>query len=296
MPAGGTEGGAPAQALAADLQGVRARASFYVSPRNVMQFSKILDSMVRAGDEWGTDVPDTWLQGRSLFGGIQAAIAVRAMRAVLPRELPLRVLQVTFMAPVGAGAVRVKPALLRVGKSATHVEARLLAGSEVAALVVGIFGSSRPSRVRVVPVQPEIVPERTTELSFVPGMMPSFLQHFSVRWIRGELPFSGSTSRELIGVIGIHDDGPTAPEHVLAIADVPPPVALSHLDKPSAGSSMTWTLEMLRESVADLPLRGFRLDAELVAAEGGYTSQSVMVWGPGGEPVALSRQSMVVFG
>ena len=59
---------------------------------------------------------------------------------------------------------------------------------------------------------------------------------------------------------------------------------------------MSWTLEMLTESVAELPVRGYRLDAELVAAGGGYTSQSVMIWGPHGEAVALSRQSMVIFG
>ena len=45
-----------------------------------------------------------------------------------------------------------------------------------------------------------------------------------------------------------------------------------------------------------VPVQKWRLDAELTAAADGYISQSTMVWGPGGEPVALSRQSMVVFG
>jgi hypothetical protein len=38
------------------------------------------------------------------------------------------------------------------------------------------------------------------------------------------------------------------------------------------------------------------VDAELVAARDGYTSQSVMLWAPDGTPVAISRQSMLVFG
>jgi hypothetical protein len=53
---------------------------------------------------------------------------------------------------------------------------------------------------------------------------------------------------------------------------------------------------MIADTVADLPLRGYRLDAEMVVGKDGYTSQSVMVWGARGEPIALSRQSMVVFG
>jgi hypothetical protein len=40
----------------------------------------------------------------------------------------------------------------------------------------------------------------------------------------------------------------------------------------------------------------WRLDAELVAGRDGYTSQSVMVWGPEGRPIALSQKSMFVFG
>jgi hypothetical protein len=95
---------------------------------------------------------------------------------------------------------------------------------------------------------------------------------------------------------GLRDDAPTTEEHIIAIADGPPPIAMSFLTEPAPGSSMTWTLEMLTESVASLPLDGYRLDAELVAGHGGYTSQSVMLWSPGGEAVALSRQSMVVFG
>jgi hypothetical protein len=54
-------------------------------------------------------------------------------------------------------------------------------------------------------------------------------------------------------------------------------------------------LELFADS-RGLPLNGWRIDAQLQAAEDGYTSQQVMLWGPGGEPVALSRQSMVVFG
>ena len=55
-------------------------------------------------------------------------------------------------------------------------------------------------------------------------------------------------------------------------------------------------LELLRDPYDDLGMNDWRVDAELIAARDGYTNQSVMLWGPGGEPVALSRQSMVVFG
>ncbi len=45
-----------------------------------------------------------------------------------------------------------------------------------------------------------------------------------------------------------------------------------------------------------MPLDGWRMDATMMAAGSGYTNQSMVLWGPGGMPVALGRQTMVVFG
>lgn len=83
---------------------------------------------------------------------------------------------------------------------------------------------------------------------------------------------------------------------MLAFADFILPIALSMFDKPVPGSSLTWMDELLRDRFDDLGMNDWRVDAQLIAARDGYTNQSVMLWGPHGVPVALSRQSMVVFG
>jgi acyl-CoA thioesterase len=261
-----------------------------------MRFSEVLASVKQDRDGFRATAPESWLQGRSLFGGLQSAIALRAIRTLLPAELPLRVLQTTFVAPVPAGEVRLSARVLRTGKSVTHAEARILSGSDTAAIVIGVFGSRRPSRVSVIPERPEVVSTQVFDVPFVPGLSADFIQHFALRWIRGDLPFTASRSRQAVLEVALRDEGPMTEEHVLAIADAPPPLAFSHLETFAKGSSMTWTLEMLTDSVSRLPLHGHRLDVELTAAADGYTSQSVMMWGPNGEAVALSRQSMVVFG
>jgi hypothetical protein len=110
------------------------------------------------------------------------------------------------------------------------------------------------------------------------------------------LPFSGGHQRESVLQLSLRDDGPVDETHVLAFADFIPPIALSMFAAPTPGSSLTWMLELLRDRYDDLGLDDWRVDAELIAARDGYTNQSVMLWGPRGEPVALSRQSMVVFG
>lgn len=264
-------------------------------------FSRLLASAELTAGRAELVVPEDWMQGRSVFGGLQVALAVRAMRTLVPM-VPLRTLQATFVAPVPAGRMEVRAEVVRTGKSATHVEARIVAADAgpgagaTQAIVIGVFGAPRPSAVAHTPVRPEVVPSRERPFVAPPG--PGFAQHFAVRWLRGSSPFRGNPALEHVVEINMSDvDGVTATEaHAIAIADFIPPIGLAHLTAPAPGSTLTWMVEFLTESVAGLALAGWRVDAELVAARDGYTSQSNLIWGPGGEAVAVSRQSMLVFG
>lgn len=260
-----------------------------------MQFSEILQSLCREDAGWSAEVTADWMQGHSAFGGLQAAFALRAMRSLVPEGLPVRALQVCFIAPVPAGRVTVRARLLRTGKNVVHAEAQLVDGNEVLCTVLGVFGAPRPSTVSVRPAQPPVADDRSPLFPYVPGITPEFTRHFTARWLRGSIPFTGSADTEVVVQLGMRDGGLATSEHVVALADFIPPVALSMLKKPAPGSSLTWMMEFLGAH-EQLPLEGWRVDATLLAARDGYSNQSVMLWGPGGEPVALSRQSMVVFG
>lgn len=262
-------------------------------------WSELMESAVETDGVWCVDVPGQWSQGRSVFGGLQAAIGWIAMRALVPAEVPLRSLQVTFMAPVPTGPVRARAQVLRAGRSATHVEARLIGDAQQPlCTMIGIFGAQRPSQVLLRPQQPVVDDAGAIPFRFVPGMTPDFTRYFSARWLRGGLPFSGEASIESIVELSMHDrEGVNASEsHVLALADYIPPIGLSHLRTPAAGSSMTWMLEFLNDDLHTLPLQGWRMDGRLDAALNGYTSQGGILWGPDGRAAALSRQNMVVFG
>src|SRR3546814_14578680 len=105
-----------------------------------MQFSQLLSAMRGADGEWQVDVPADWQQGRTLLGGLQAALAVRAMRGLVPDSTPLRTLQATFITPVPAGPLRIVARVLRSGKSATHLEADLYASGEITCRAPGSLG------------------------------------------------------------------------------------------------------------------------------------------------------------
>ena len=257
-------------------------------------YSRLLAGMEAGAGEARVEVPEDWLQGRTLFGGLQAAIVLRAMRTLVP-ETPLRSLQTTFIGPVPGGPVQARARILRSGKNTTHVEGRIVEGDATLALVVAIFGAGRQSAVQVLPRRPEVASGNGVEMRYVPGQAPAFTQHFKARWAVGGLPYSGATQQDNVIELGMRDDGMATEYHVVAMADFIPPVALSFLKERAAAASLNWMLELVAEDVRSLPLEGWRLDAHMPAANAGYTHQSLELWGPGGVLAALGRQTMVVF-
>lgn len=122
-------------------------------------------------------VPADWMQGRSVFGGLQVAVALRAMRALVP-EATLRALQTTFVAPV-AGELSAQARVLRTGKNVTVCEARIGGAETTQALVVGIFGAARSSVISQALLPRAIEP--SGERGFAMALDPSGAPHFARR-------------------------------------------------------------------------------------------------------------------
>ena len=88
------------------------------------QFTALLDSARPHAGGLALDVPADWAQGRSIFGGLQAAFAVRAMRAIVDPAIPLRSLQVTFIGPA-AGTLHTTATVLRTAHPYHWVDLKL---------------------------------------------------------------------------------------------------------------------------------------------------------------------------
>lgn len=270
----------------------------YFLPGAPVIFSEVLDTLRAAQNGWQADIPDDWQQGRTAYGGLQTALAVGALRRLVPADLPLRVAQTTFMAPVPAGAVRLETRVLRTGKSAVHAECRIGDGEQALCTVLAIFGRGRDSALRIAPSQPEPqeTPDAQRELPYRAGLTPAFTQHFAMRWTGGGMLFSGAASNATRIHVRHREAQPLAEAHVIALADTVPSPGLSMLHKPAMASSLTWTLEFVDHHF-DFPHEAFwRMDTEVTAAGDGYLAQSALLWNPQGRLCALSRQSVVVFG
>lgn len=264
-------------------------------------FTEILVPTAQSAEALTFTITDDWLQGRSSYGGLQSAFALAAMRTLTGVQAPLRVLQTTFIGPVGGGEVTVTARTLRAGKSVTHVEARLIQGSETLCLVIGIFGAVRESQISVPMAVREAPqgPDGLRDLPFAKGIAPNFTQHFQWRWAVGGWPYSGSpepsTRIWLKHRASTNSSAFEAEIALIGLADAVPSPALSMMKIPKASSSLTWTLELLRAA----PAQGdgyWRIDSDIHQSKDGYVAQTAIVVAPDNQPVALSRQAVVVFG
>ena len=263
-----------------------------------MRFSDVLHTVTpaAAAGSFTATVGDDWLQGRSVFGGLQAALAVKAIRQIAPEAPLLRTLQTTFIAPLPAGNVRIDARVLRVGKSAIHAEARLFDGEQLACLVIAVFGAARPSAINIeLPVIAAPPLESARRLPYVAGIAPAFMQHMTLHWALGAWPYCGGSEARTQVWVAIADEPVITEAVAIALADAIPSPALSTFRKPTVASSLTWTLEFLRAHV-DAPAAPWLIDATVTSAADGYGAQTATLFDGDGRAAVLSRQSVVIFG
>lgn len=264
-----------------------------------MDFFDLLEEVRRTPE--ALVIPHSWGQGRASFGGVVAALAYVVMRDKVPADRPPRSLAVSFVAPAEPGvAIRFEAEILREGKAVSQVLGRALQNGNVVALVQGSFGAPRASSVKV-DAQPAPVikgVESSQELPYIPQVTPEFTRHLAMRWGLGGFPFSGSQSREMGGWVRFRDQervGTLDEAHLLGLVDAWPPAVLSLLKGPAPGSSLTWTIEFIQPLVAVTSDQWCLYRAEIEHASDGYGHIAAALWTPGGELLAISRQTVTVF-
>ena len=259
-------------------------------------YTDLLRGIERTDDGVRVSVPDDWLQGRTAYGGLSAALALEAARGVAP-DTPLRTAQVAFIGPA-AGALTLRATVLRSGRSMTFVGVD--AAGEAGACTRSLFGfgADRTSEIDYddVPMPDVPPPGELPEWDFRARGGPAFLQHYEVRGAAGAMPFSGAAEARFLLWVRHREEAARAGEGpLLALADAPPPAFLSMLTSPAPTASVTWQADFLtdqHDSTDGWYLCGSTGDA----AVNGYGGQSQMVWAADGEPVVAARQCCVVFG
>ncbi len=260
-----------------------------------MQFSRI------RAEQTPTDavIPEGWKQGRATYGGLTAALLFESVNRSIPDAPPPCWASISLVGPSDPGPVRLSPRILRQGRNVTQAECHMEQEGQVVAALQASFGAPRESAIRVTPEPaPEFpAPEDCTTFPDIEGVTPEFLQHFDIALARGGLPYSGAERGELGGWMRFTEPmGPLDATGLVAMLDCWPPTILPMLQKPAPVSTLTWTIQFLQ---ADSEQRGdqwWQYLAETEACGDGYAQTSARVWDGEGRLIALSQQTIAVFG
>lgn len=257
----------------------------------------ILDSMTAEEDGLRAPLPKGWMQGRTSYGGLTAALMLEASRRQVADLPPLRSAMIGFTAPVTEGPL-LSARLLRRGRNITTLEAQARIGEQVVGTANFSFGVAQTSDIAVARPAPEAPPPEDTPVMIpkeAEAFVPGFHRNFDMRLIEGAMPFSGATRGYIRGWARHRD--PASRDGVvsqLCIGDILPPAVFPLFKRLGPNSSVTWMFNLL-EPDATTEDGWWHIESEVTAARDGYSSQVMRMWNAGGDLVADGMQSVIVF-
>ena len=252
----------------------------------------ILAASTRGECGFSTTIPADWLQGRTTYGGLSAALALHGAQGIEPDLPPLRSAQIAFIGPL-AGEVTVTATRLRRGRTAAFVQADVVSEAGLGLRATFVFMADQPSRIDLAgrlasPLRP---PAPGTKLYTGPDGF--FTGNFNFLDLKEEA--TGEAAWLRWARLRDHD-GIDPMVQLLAVGDALSPAAFKLLGKePAPISSLTWIVNLLTRAPTTRD-GWWLLSAVSDHARHGCSSQLMTMWNADGEPVAQGMQSVAIFG
>lgn len=257
-------------------------------------FTEILANAKHSGENVSYFISDNWLQGRTTYGGMSAALCLHASKLLHADLPPLRSAQINFVGPA-SGDVEATSRVLRRGKSVSFIEVELHGEKGLATHAVFCFGEARDSRLAASFGEKPVLRERADCPAFHnPKKQPVFAAQFESLLAEGDHPISSSDKNAVKLWIRHRDEAATDLVALMGVADMPPPAVLPMFETFAPISSMNWSLNFLNENPATED-RWWLFESVAEHARDGYSSQDMRIWNSSGELVVTARQNIAIF-
>lgn len=261
-------------------------------------YQGLSQAMRQSGGGFLAEIPDIWRQGRTVYGGLTAGLALAAAQRTFTQSPPLRSANINFIGPVTGDAL-FTAALLRQGRNVTTVKVVGTCAGAVVADIVFAFGNARESIFEQGMSAPQCPAPQECEPFTPPGMagfVPEFFNRFETRLIDGARPFSGAEDA-YIRVWSRHADpaSRTGTGSFLTLSDVLPPAASPVLKKIGMISSVNFLLNLVTPSAPETEDGWWQVESRLTAARGGYSTQVMRLFDSRGKLAAEGLQSVAIF-
>lgn len=257
-------------------------------------FKALLDSLKSSQEGLRLTIPEYWMQGRTTYGGLSAALCLQAVYRQHPELPPIRSANIHFIGPVH-GTVSIETRVLREGKSVCFIEAEMKSEGAVLTHAMFCFGKPRESKInQIFRSHPNYKSVSDSKDLFEDAETPIFLQFFECRLAKGSPPLIGSDTNEHLVWARLKEKLEHNPVSLLAIGDMPPPGVMPMFKQMAPTSSINWAVNFIQNNPSTKDdwwlLRSYAEDAQE-----GYSSQDMQMWNSRGELVITGRQSVAYF-
>lgn len=257
--------------------------------------NQTLKTLVDQAATRSPDLPESWKQGRTAYGGLSAALLLARARGDHPELAPLRSALVNFTGPL-TESPDITTEVLRAGRNVTTIYARADIDGRAACTATFSFGAARESHISEDLSAPAAPRPEDCDLFHEEGssFVPPFLHNFETRLIEGTRPMEGGT-RGYLRMWARHADLASRDGELslLCLADILPPSTMPIMRQFGPVSSMTWICNILREPTTTDGW--YMVEADLTAARDGYSSQVMRMWNTDGALIVDGMQSIAIF-
>ena len=259
-------------------------------------FSSLTKGLQQEKDRLSIALPSDWLQGRTAYGGLSAALSLEATIRSQTDLPPLRSAQFCFVGPA-TGQLNLSSFVLRRGKSTVLVASQVEGDNGLAVRATFCFGLGRTSAHDHQPLlMPQVSSPADCPNYFDWENLPNFMNHFEGKLASGARPGTAESKPQMTVWLRHRDTGDESSlVRLLALADALPPAALIMSTESMMISTMTWSIEML-EAQPFSSTGWWLVQANAESSREGYSAQSTVIWSPDGKPVLVARQNIAIFG
>lgn len=249
-------------------------------------------------------VPSNWAQGRTVYGGLSAALIYHRMNQWVKQHKPnenrvIRSLDLSFIGPLMVNEpLNIEVVPLRSGRSATQLMAQIKQNKQICVMAQACFGIKRESKIRITEQFSHDMnaPQKAKFIPQIPKVTPKFLRHIDLSLHAGKLPFMHSKKDYLQGWMRFKKTPQFfKDEHMIALIDAWPCTILQQLKLPAMASTMNWNLQFTQTAQSPKPDQWLAYQATTAHAADGYVFGNAQVFNQVGELLAVSRQTVGVF-
>jgi hypothetical protein len=237
------------------------------------------------------NIPATWHQGRTAYGGLSAVLAYQAAKLAADDLPPLLSGQIAFSGPL-SGEVEIRTGILRRGRNSAFIKSEIAIGDEIGLSCTFVFMARRESHIDFAGMaRPDFPPIPADEATR--SGPPEFFTH-NMDYPEKRLVL-GQNKARLANWHRLKERARLDPvADLICMGDALPPSAMGLMQKEGMISSINWQFNLLTDAPSTENGWWF-LESETHHAVHGVSSQYMTVWNSKGQPIMTGMQSVALF-